>query len=38
MFFIWTSLDEKLPPMDWKHRPKIMIGTTRGLHCSDKGC
>lgn len=30
--------DENLPPMAWKIRYKIVIGTARGLHYLHKGC
>lgn len=31
-------IDENLPPMAWKIRYKIVIGTARGLHYLHKGC
>ncbi|CAL5182962.1 unnamed protein product [Lathyrus oleraceus] len=30
--------DEKLAPLDWKTRCKIVLGTARGLHYLHKGC
>lgn len=30
--------DENVPPLDWKTRYKIVLGTARGLHYLHKGC
>ncbi|XP_057433148.1 probable receptor-like serine/threonine-protein kinase At5g57670 [Lotus japonicus] len=30
--------DEKMAPLDWKTRYKIVLGTARGLHYLHKGC
>ncbi|XP_058754748.1 probable receptor-like serine/threonine-protein kinase At5g57670 [Vicia villosa] len=30
--------DEKMDPLDWKTRCKIVLGTARGLHYLHKGC